>query len=118
MLALVAQERERLLAVGHGHQLDADLGLAQRLAREAHVAGVVLHQQDRAGAHCASLAAGRVKQKRLPPPARDSAQIVPPCRSTTFLAIDSPIPVPGQSSRAGATGLRRVMAEEMDGVIG
>src|SRR5215218_2853781 len=99
VLALVAQERERLLAVRHRRQLDGHVGLAQRLARQAHVAGVVLDQQDRVGAHASSLAAGSVKLNRLPPSGRDSAQIVPPWRSTTFFAIARPMPVPGYSSR-------------------
>ena len=92
--ALAAQEGERLLAVGDRGQLDGDLGLAQRLARQPHVAGVVLHEQDRALAHDSGSTTGSVKRKTLPPSGRGAAQIVPPWRSTTFLAIARPMPVP------------------------
>ena len=38
---------------------------------------------------------GSVKQNRLPRPGSDSTQMRPPWRSTTFLQIARPMPVPG-----------------------
>jgi DNA-binding transcriptional LysR family regulator len=43
---------------------------------------------------------GTAKWKVEPAPTVDSTQILPPRRSSTFLQIDSPIPVPVNSSRA------------------
>jgi 3-methyladenine DNA glycosylase AlkD len=40
-----------------------------------------------------------MKSKLLPFPGSDSTQILPPCRSTIFLQIDKPIPVPEYSER-------------------
>src|SRR2546422_9974014 len=44
---------------------------------------------------------GRVKKKVAPLPGSDSTQIRPPWRSTIFLQIASPMPVPEYSRRWG-----------------
>ncbi len=45
-------------------------------------------------------ASGNVKRNVVPSPSFDSTQILPPWRSTIFLQIARPMPVPGYSSRA------------------
>ena len=86
---LPPQERERLDAVVHHARCAAQLRLAQRLARQLDVAGVVLHQQHARAPRGASVASvghsprlagvgqrGRVERPR-PRPARSAAQIRP-----------------------------------------
>jgi len=43
---LTAQEGQRLHAVGDDAEVIADLALAQRLLGQAHITGVILHQQE------------------------------------------------------------------------
>src|SRR5665213_1099213 len=101
VLRLTPQHGQGLGAVLRHRQVVADMSLAQRLARQPHVAGVVLHQQDldRPPVHVCVSIAGRVKRKVLPWPSADSTQMRPPWRSTIFLHTARPMPVPGYSSR-------------------
>ena len=104
MLALAAQELERLDAVGDDVERVVDLVVLEGLADEDHVAGVVLHEQDlddvQALVHgvissVAMSGTGKVKRKVDPPPFWPaSSQISPPWYSTTLRHIVSPIPVP------------------------
>src|SRR6267143_3485430 len=101
------QEVERLDAVLDPVEVVVHLALLQRLAREAGVSEVVLDQEDLHGRgdpvdFCVHVSPfwifGSVKWKVLPSPYADSTQIRPRWRSTTFLHIARPIPVPGYSS--------------------
>jgi len=48
--------------------------------------------------NCSAFIFGKTNVKILPLPGVDSTQMVPPCCSTAFLTIASPIPVPSYSS--------------------
>ena len=70
------------------------------------VGGAVFHQQDFdrpeffGGFMAASLSrSGMVKEKVEPLPGSDSTQMRPPWRSTIFLQMARPMPVPGYSFR-------------------
>jgi len=69
------------------------------------------------------LAAGTVKRKRDPRPTCDSTQIRPPKRSTIFLQVANPIPLPGDRKNPFAGLLLRgymnagsVVSPELKGV--
>ena len=105
VLALAAQELERLDAVGDDVQRVVDLVVLERLADEDHVAGVVLDEQDLddvqvlvhgvASSVALSSRTGSVKRKVDPAPFwLGSSQISPPWYSMTFRHIVSPMPVP------------------------
>src|SRR5580704_19712926 len=82
------------------------LGVLKRFPREPDIAGTVLNQENFNSCrvrsnrfhHFPSLS-GSAKQKVEPFSGCDSTQILPPSRSTIFLQIDNPIPVPSNSSR-------------------
>src|SRR3954447_18418459 len=104
--ALAAQARQGGLAVGDALDLLVDRRLAQRLLDEDRVGLAVLHEQDVA-AHAVTswtagrrgrVAAGRVKEKPLPPSGPGCPQIRPPWDSTMRLASARPMPVPGYMS--------------------
>src|SRR5687768_3771424 len=102
VLALLAQELHRLDPVLDGVQVAVHLAFAQRFLGQAHVARVVLDQQDldrpvSLDHQLTPFGLGSVNRKLDPSPGRDSTQIVPPWRSTTFLQIARPMPVPGYS---------------------
>src|SRR5712672_1651289 len=101
------QEVERLDAVLDPVEVVVHLALLQRLARQARVSEIVLDQEDLHGRgglvdFCVHVSPfcifGSVKWNVLPSPYADSTQIRPRWRSTTFLHIARPIPVPGYSS--------------------
>src|SRR5262249_19297051 len=100
---VVAQECQCFDAVADDVQVVADLSLLQALDSQTHVAWIIFDEQNfdrptaRAG-HVAQLE-GSVNSKVVPAPGCDSTWIVPPCRSTIFLQIARPIPVPGYSAR-------------------
>ena len=103
VLVLASKEGHRLDPVVHDVKVVADLALAQSLARQAHVAGVVLDEQDfhrnangvRVHDSSAPFDLGMLKEKVVPLPGCDSTQIRPPCRSTMRLHTARPMPVPG-----------------------
>src|ERR1051325_8691263 len=98
VLAAAVQEFHRFDAVLHPVQRVVDLALLQRLARQSLVTRVVLDEQDLDGGtsvgHGNSFF-GSVKWNWLPSPGVELTQMRPPWRSTTFLQMASPVPVPG-----------------------
>src|SRR5258706_555245 len=100
VLAAAVQEVHRIDAVLAPVELVVDLAFLQRLARQALVTGVVFHQQDlyrrTSVCHGKSLF-GSVMWNWLPSPSVELTQMRPPWRSTTFLQMARPMPVPGYS---------------------
>src|SRR5205085_5703245 len=100
VLAAAVEKLHRLDAVLAPVQLVVDLAFLQRLARQALIAGVVFHQQDLDGrttvGHGKSFL-GSVMWNWLPSPSVEVTQMRPPWRSTTFLQMARPMPVPGYS---------------------
>src|SRR6266850_8461186 len=98
--AAAVQEVHRIDAVLAPVELVVDLAFLQRLARQALVTGVVFHQQDlyrrTSVCHGKSLF-GSVMWNWLPSPSVEVTQMRPPWRSTTFLQMARPMPVPGYS---------------------
>src|SRR5215207_4450463 len=89
-------------------QVVAHLAVAQALLRQADVTGVVFDEQDldrspRASSiHAFASRTGwnyNVNQNVVPRPGSDSTHMRPPWRSTIFLQIARPMPVPGYSAR-------------------
>src|SRR5262249_28521666 len=113
---LAAQPVEGLLPVLDADQGVDEAGALQAAPRQGGVAVVVLGQHDLhgLGGHvtCSLLSvpvlgvrwpagggtAGRATKKVLPPPAVDSAQSRPPCRSTMRCTSVRPIPSPPATS--------------------
>src|SRR6185369_2719437 len=100
------QKRHRLDAVERDVQVDRPVGLEQSFLCQSHVAGTVFDQQhfDRRANHSVgtrhiALLSGSANRNVEPCPSWDSTLISPPCRSTIFLQIASPMPVPANSSR-------------------
>src|SRR5690606_4839995 len=98
--AAAEQVVQRLDAVAHDMQRVGDLGLGECDARELDVVRVVLHKQDRPGAHGdpASRPAGSSTWNVLPSPGTVSTRIRPPMRATMRCAIARPSPWPPPSS--------------------
>src|SRR5205085_6225732 len=100
ILAAPVEEFHRFDTVLHPVQRVVDLAFLQRFARQSLVAGVVLDEQDLDGGtsvgHGNSFF-GSVKWNWLPSPGVEFTQMRPPWRSTTFLQIARPMPVPGYS---------------------
>src|SRR3984893_16195679 len=77
------------------------LGVFERFSREPDIAGAVLNQKNFDSfrvhsnqLHHLSFPSGRVKEKVEPFSGCDSTQILPPSRSSIFLQMANPIPVP------------------------
>src|SRR5712691_10442974 len=105
-IGLLTQISHRLDSVVDDVYAVTDLALLQKLHCQAHIAGVVLDEQDfdwLSGSLPVHgyplLLSGIVKKKAEPRPGSDSTQIRPPCLSTIFLQTARPMPVPGYSSR-------------------
>ena len=101
---LAPQEFNGLHSVLDDAEAVADFGLPQRLDRQVGVAGTVFDQQDFNRAHsvwyhrlCGFIAevSGSEKKKVEPRPGSDSTQMSPWWRSTIFLQMARPMPVPG-----------------------
>src|SRR5829696_1263379 len=97
---------EGLLTVVDDAQIHAEHVLLERTTGQFLIARIVLGQQDYRAAglgsserHVAFSWIGRVNLKRAPAPGSDSTQISPPWRSTAFLQIARPMPVPSYSLR-------------------
>ena len=95
---------------------DRGVGVAECLPRQPDIAGAVFDQQDlRWRMSVPPIRASRVQPRRRPgrsgtsnpAPAADSTEMVPPWRSTIFLQMASPMPVPANSSRCAAAGTCR-----------
>src|SRR5262249_16153070 len=115
----IAQALERLKAVGRRDHVVA-LHLQPSLEHEQHRLGVVGDEQARqVGAPAVvllaesvrvlwpSLAIGSTKRKVAPSPWVEFAEIAPPWRSTSALAIPSPSPVPPTSSVSPPRALQK-----------
>src|ERR1051325_1709818 len=103
VLAALVQKLHGVDTVLRPVQLVIDLAFLQRLARQALIARVVLHQQDlngRAAIHHGHSFFGSVKWTVLRAPGVEVPQMRPPWRSATFLQMARPMPVPGYSPMA------------------
>src|SRR5271154_7003958 len=86
--------------------MDRTVDIAEGFPRQAHISGTVFDQKDFDGHTVssdnfhdfASLPAS-AKRKVEPCPGWDSTEMAPPCRSTIFLQMANPMPVPANSSR-------------------
>src|SRR5580700_1571985 len=86
--------------------MDGRTGLAEGLLRQPDITGTVFDQENLDGAtvscdrcHEFTPDPARAKRNVEPCPGCDSTEILPPCRSTIFLQMASPMPVPANSSR-------------------
>src|SRR5476649_1099634 len=86
--------------------MDGLVGVAEGLLRQSDVAGAIFDQKNFYGHAVSSDEAldfislpSKAKLKVDPCPSFDSTEILPPCRSTIFLQMASPMPVPANSSR-------------------
>src|ERR1700690_407593 len=87
-------------------QVDVYLGVFKSFPREPDIARAIFNQKNFHGRgvcsnrfHQFPSASGRAKQKAEPFSGCDSTQILPPSRSTIFLQMANPIPVPSNSPR-------------------
>src|ERR1035438_1668108 len=84
-------------------QVDMHLGVFKRFPRQPNIAGTILHHEnfDSFRVHSNQFrhfpSSGRAKEKVEPFSGCDSTQILPPSRSTIFLQMANPIPVPSNS---------------------
>src|ERR1700682_3227359 len=103
MRALPIQKCHCLCPVRGYVQVDVHLGILERLSRKPHIAGAVFNQKNvnwRCSIyHAASAVSGKPKKNVEPFAGWDSTQILPPSRSSIFLQMANPIPVPPHSSR-------------------
>src|ERR1700733_11833837 len=86
--------------------MDGRIGATERFLRQPDIARAVLDQQNLYGRVASSdlihdflSPASRVKRNVEPCPGCDSTEMLPPCRSTIFLQMANPMPVPSNSSR-------------------
>src|SRR6266550_2681340 len=104
----MAQESHGFYSVGGNLQVEAYLGIAQGFSRQQNVAGTVFYQKNfnrqcvvsQDVLHISPHCSGRLKLKVEPFPGSDCTQSRPPWRSTIFLLMANPMPVPENSSRA------------------
>src|ERR1700687_1814823 len=82
------------------------VGVAEGFLRQPDVTGIVLDQKNFHGhivpsdkIHEFLSLSSKAKRKVDPCPTCDSTEMVPPCRSTIFLQMANPMPVPANSSR-------------------
>src|SRR5208282_5740276 len=104
--ALPSQKGHGLHAVGSDVQMDGFIGIAKGFLRQPHISGAVFDQKNFYGHSISSdelhdlfSLSARAKRKVEPCPGCDSTEMLPPCRSTIFLQIAKPMPVPANSSR-------------------
>src|ERR1700693_498130 len=108
MVSPAIQKSHRFHAVPGASELAATLASRQRFPHQGHIGRVVIHHEDvgRYRLHACPPArssgpwAGRVNLKVEPEPDCDSTQILPPSRSTIFLQMARPMPLPAYSERA------------------
>src|SRR5271170_6829743 len=86
--------------------MDEWIGVAESFLRQTHIAGTVFNQKNIYGHTTSSdrfrdfiSLPGRAKRNVEPFPGCDSTEMLPPCRSTIFLQMAKPMPVPANSSR-------------------
>src|ERR1700730_18097490 len=96
---------------GHA-QMDGHVGLAEGFLHQPDITGIVFDQENLCG-HTPLLRRAFVvfshflpKQKRKvePCPGCDSTEMLPLCRSTIFLRMANPMPVPANSPVCAAAG--------------
>src|SRR5262245_30356921 len=80
------------LTVAHDRDLRGQLRLFRRAFEEEDIVFIVFNQQDRDWLHC--YARFNSTQNRLPLPRSESTPTFPPMRSTAFLTMARPMPVP------------------------
>src|ERR1700675_80052 len=103
---LTLQKGHGLHAVaGHVH-MDGPTRIAERFLGQPNISRTVFDQKNfyRAtvssdGFHDFSSFSARAKRNVEPCPGWDSTEMLPPCRSTIFLQMANPMPVPSNSSR-------------------
>src|SRR5690349_17753910 len=90
------QVGERIVPVDATDNRAFEAGFLERADRRFAVFRAVFNQQQWPGVwhQRVSTGPGKVKKTVVPSPSTESSQISPPCRSTTFLVIASPTPVP------------------------
>ena len=105
-LPVLPQKRHGLHAVASHVQVDGSVGVTEGLPRQPDIAGAVFDQENfyghtftSYGFHDGLSLAVKPKRKVEPSPGWDSTEMLPPCRSTIFLQIANPMPVPANSSR-------------------
>src|ERR1700734_896969 len=103
---LVPEESHGLHAVGCNVQVDELIGIAEGFLCQPDITRTVFYQENLYGHTFSSDSfdgvfslSPKTKEKVEPWPTRDSTEIPPPCRSTIFLQIANPTPVPSNSSR-------------------
>src|ERR1700682_861113 len=103
---LVSQKRHGLYAVSSHVHTDGPVGVAENLLRQPDVTGAVFDQEnlDRqtfssACFHDFPSPSAKSQRKVEPWPSCDWTEMLPPCRSTIFLQMANPMPVPANSSR-------------------
>src|SRR5229473_4902463 len=103
---LMPEKGHGLHAVGGHVQMDRTIGIAEGFLRQPDITGTVFDQENLNGHTCSSdgcynsfSLSASAKRKVEPCPGCDSTEMLPPCRSTIFLQMASPIPVPANSSR-------------------
>src|SRR5271154_742270 len=87
-------------------QMNGFIGLAESLLRQPDIAGTVFDKQNFYGHTISSdqfhqflSLPARANRNVEPCPGSDSTEMLPPWRSTIFLQIANPMPVPANSSR-------------------
>jgi len=68
------------------------------VSAQLHARRDLVYSQNTRGSRVSPHGREIVKRNVLPAPSSDSTRILPPCRSTIFRQMASPIPVPGYSS--------------------
>src|ERR1700727_3156757 len=86
--------------------MEQRIRIEERFLSQSNISWTVFHQQDVYGhavssneIHAFISLAAKANRKVDPAPRCDSTEIVPPCLSTIFLQMASPMPVPANSSR-------------------
>src|ERR1700683_2695411 len=103
---VASQEGHGLHAVESHMQVDGLTGIAEGLLGQPDVTRTVFYQQyfyghtiSSDGFNGLSSLSPKAKLKVEPCPSCDSTEMLPPCRSTIFLQMANPTPVPSNSSR-------------------
>src|SRR5580693_436455 len=106
MYALAPQKSHRLQTVRSHVQVDGRIDFSKGFARQPHIAGTVFDQQNFNGHTISSKAShdffplpAKAKRNVEPCPGCDSTEMLLLCRSTIFLQMANPMPVPANSSR-------------------
>ena len=106
MDALAPQESHCLHAIRSHVQVDRFVCIAKGFLRQPDIAGAVFNQKhfywhaiSSDELHHLLRLSAKAKRNVEPCPGSDSTEMLPPCRSTIFLQMAKPMPVPANSSR-------------------